>query len=278
MMSFLKKALGGGGHDKGPVLPPHTEKHYPPVGRRFENKVVVVTGANAGIGLATALAFAREGAKLALIARRELEGAQAIERVHALGAEGMFIHADITHPSQVSNAFEKIKTDFGRLDIAVNNAGVQQQNGAVVSIDEAEYDRVMQANVKGTWLCLREEVNLMQERGGAIVNMSSIRANFPGAHFGMYAASKAAINAITKAAALDYAEKHIRVNAVCPGFVRTDMTKGVDETWLKKRVPTQRWVEPEEVAETVLFLCSDAAESIVGETITIDGGVTMRLW
>ncbi|HEX6792085.1 MAG TPA: SDR family NAD(P)-dependent oxidoreductase, partial [Candidatus Krumholzibacteria bacterium] len=142
-MSFLKK-----GGDKKPALPPRVERSYQPAANRFDGKVAVVTGASAGIGLHAALALAREGAKVALIARREAEGNQALERVKSLGAEGMFLQADVSDASQVRNAFARISEQFGCLDVAFNNAGVQQKNGAIANVDEAEFDRVMQTNVK----------------------------------------------------------------------------------------------------------------------------------
>lgn len=279
MKDFLKRTFG-----RGASTSSHTQnasrapREVAPIGHRFDGKVAVVTGASAGIGLETAIAFAREGAKVALIARRENEGAKALEKVQSVGTEGLFVRADVSDSTQVRDAFAKIAAHFGKLDVAFNNAGVMQKMGAVVNIDEAEFDRVMAVNVKGTWLCMREEIALMQKSGGAIVNMSSIRGNFPGANFGVYAASKAAVVAISKSAALDYAEKNIRVNVVGPGFVRTNMTRGVEDEWIKKRIPMGRWIEPEEIAETVLYLCSDAAQSITGEVVIIDGGVTMRAW
>lgn len=263
MKDFLRKTFGNGGTTPG---------------RRFEGRVAVVTGASAGIGLATALAFANEGAKVALISRRETEGNQALEKVRSAGAEGIFISADIGEQAQVRDAFSKIRDKFGRVDAAVNNAGVQHDPTPMGSLHEDVFDEVMGINAKGTWLCMREELAMMENRGGAIVNVSSIWGFQPGANFGAYATSKHAVIGMTKTASLDYVDKNIRINAVCPGFVRTDMSKGVDETWLKRRIPMQRWIEPEEVAETILFLCSDAAASIIGQAIVIDGGVTLRSW
>ena len=262
MKDFLKKTFGGGGTPD----------------RRFEGKVVVVTGASAGIGLATAVAFANEGAKVALISRRDIEGNKALEKVQSAGGEAMFIKADVSDPQQVQNAFANIRGRFGRLDAAVNNAGVQQEPIPMGQLEESVFDQVMGINAKGTWLCMREELAMMLKNGGAIVNVSSIWGFQPGANFGAYATSKHAVIGMTRTASLDYVEKNIRINAVCPGFVRTDMTKGVDETWLKRRIPMQRWIEPEEVAETIMFLCSDAAASIIGQAIVIDGGVTLRSW
>lgn len=263
MKEFLKKALGGGGTSPG---------------RRFEGKVAVVTGASSGIGLATAVAFANEGAKVGLIARRVTEGNQALEKVQSTGVEGMFLQADVSDTQQVHDAFAKIRAKWGRLDAAVNNAGIQHDPSPMGMLEESVFDQVMDVNAKGTWLCMREELAMMQKHGGAIVNVSSIWGFQPGANFGAYATSKHAVMGMTRTASLDYVEKNIRINAVCPGFVRTDMTKGVDETWLKRRIPMQRWIEPEEVAETILFLCSDAAASIIGQAIVIDGGVTLRSW
>jgi len=261
MKDFLKKAFGNS-----------------PPGRRFENQTVVVTGASSGIGKATALAFAREGARVALLARRESEGAGVLERVQACGVEGMFIPTDVRDTGQVQEAFRQIKERFGRLDAAVNNAGVNHLGTPLVSVEIDEFDRVMDTNVKGVWLCMREEIPLMAKRGGSIVNMASISGLRPTVNHGIYTTSKFAVVGMTQVAALDYVEQKIRVNAVCPGFVRTDMTEGVDETWLRRRIPIKRWIEAEEVAEVTLYLCSDAADSIVGQTFVVDGGATTRPW
>lgn len=262
MKDFLKKAFGG-----------DTPAH-----RRFENRVVVVTGASSGIGEATAIAFAREGAKVALLARRESQGAKVLERVQGYGVEGMFVRTDVRETDQVRDAFRQIKEQFGRLDAAVNNAGVNHVGKPLVGIADEEFDRVMDTNVKGVWSCMREEINLMQNRGGAIVNMASISGLRPTINHGVYTTSKFAVVGMTQVAALDYIENRIRINAICPGFVRTDMTDGVDETWLRKRVPIKRWIEPEEIADMALYLCSDAAEAIVGQAVVVDGGISTRPW
>jgi len=258
---FLRKTFGNGGGTPG---------------RRFEGKTAVVTGASSGIGLATAVAFASEGANVALIARREAEGKKALEKVQAKSPGSIYIVTDVRDGAQVSQAFAKVREAFGTIDAAVNNAGTMHALADVGAVPEKDFDHVLDTNLKGTWFCIREEAPLMERRGGAIVNMASMSGLMATKGLGAYVVSKHAIVGMTRVAALDYVEKNIRINAVCPGFVRTDMTSRVDEQWLKRRVPLQRWIEADEIAETVLFLCSDAAASIIGQAIVIDGGATLR--
>lgn len=258
---FLKKTFGNGEKESG---------------RRFEGKVAVVTGASAGIGLATAMAFASEGATVVMLSRREVEGNRALEKVKKESPGSVFMTTDVTDGPQVQSAFARIKDQFGEIDAAVNNAGTFHGGTHLTGMEEADFDRVLATNIKGTWFCIREEVPLMEKRGGAIVNMSSMSGLVATPNLGAYVASKHAIIGMTRVAALDYVEKHIRVNAVCPGFVRTEMTAEVGESWLRRRVPIQRWIEAEEIAETVLFLCSGAAHSIIGQAIVVDGGATLR--
>jgi NAD(P)-dependent dehydrogenase (short-subunit alcohol dehydrogenase family) len=258
---LLKKAFGS-----GQAAP----------GRRFEGKSAVVTGASSGIGLATAIAFATEGARVALIARREAEGKKALEKVQSHSPESIFIVADVRDGEKIKGAFAKVRDAFGSIDAALNNAGAMHARADLGGINEEDFDRVLDTNLKGTWFCIKEEVPLMERHGGAIVNMSSMSGLVATQGLGAYVASKHAIVGMTRVAALDYVEKNIRINAVCPGFVRTDMTSGVEEQWLKRRVPMQRWIEADEIAETVLYLCSDAARSIIGQAIVVDGGATLR--
>jgi len=263
MKDFLRKALGAA------AAP----------GQRYRDKVAVVTGASAGIGRAAAVAFAREGATVALIARRESEGravlAEAL-KAGGEGAHGIFIPADVANTQQVQAAFAKIRDEFGRVDAAFNNAGVMHPSGPIGTIAESEFDRIMSVNVKGVWLCMREELALMEKRGGAIVNMSSMSglAAFP--NIGLYVTSKHAVVGMSRAGALDYAGKGIRVNAICPGYVETDMTQNVSEERVKMRCPTGRMADVDEIAEAVLYLCSDVAGYVNGHAFLIDGGTLTR--
>jgi NAD(P)-dependent dehydrogenase (short-subunit alcohol dehydrogenase family) len=233
---LLKKAFGSGGAAPG---------------RRFEGKSAVVTGASSGIGLATALAFATEGAKVALIARREAEGKKALEKVQSHSPESIFIVADVRDGEKIKAAFAKVRDAFGSIDAALNNAGAMHARADVGGMKEEDWDRVLDTNLKGTWFCIKEEVPLMERHGGAIVNMSSMSGLVATQGLGAYVASKHAIVGMTRVAALE-------------------------EQWLKRRVPMQRWIEADEIAETVLYLCSDAARSIIGQAIVVDGGATLR--
>ncbi|MDH4038162.1 MAG: glucose 1-dehydrogenase [Candidatus Krumholzibacteria bacterium] len=268
MKDFLKRNLLGGG---GP----------PARGERFRGKVVVVTGASAGIGLATAVAFAAEGASVALLARREKEGNDALERVRRAGGEEarpMFVQTDVADTAQVQAAFAAIRDAFGRVDAAFNNAGAMHKGAPMAALGEDDFDRVMAVNVKGVWLCMREEIALMEQNapkhGAAIVNMASMSGVVGVARLASYTASKYAVIGLTKSAALDYATAGIRINALCPGYVRTDMTRPVPDERVKQRVPVGYMSEPEEMAAAVLWMCSDEARYLVGHAMVIDGGVT----
>jgi NAD(P)-dependent dehydrogenase (short-subunit alcohol dehydrogenase family) len=248
-------------------------------GERFKGKVALVAGASVGIGLATAVAFAREGARVVLLARRDREGNEALDATKKAGGEegeAIFIRADVSDTAQVRDAFARVRDTFGRLDAAFNNAGVMHPGGPVGSLPESEFDRLVAVNVKGVWLCMREEIALMEKEGGAIVNMSSISGLVGTATLGFYVMTKHAVVGLTRSAALDYAAKGIRINAICPGYVRTPMTERVPESRIKEKCPTGKMGESEDVADAVLWMCSDEARYLIGSSLVLDGGTIAR--
>lgn len=244
----------------------------------FSKKVALVTGATSGIGRATALAFAREGATVIVSGRREAQGLETTRRLQETGAETFFQQADITSEPDVEELFTTIQRRFGRLDLAFNNAGVLQTPTPFVQDSARAYAEIMDVNVKGVWLALRAEVALMASTGGAIVNNSSIAGlvGFPG--MALYVASKHAVVGLTKAIALEYARMGIRVNAVCPGVVATErfweMVRDVPHLHrqMSELHPCGRIAECDDIARAVVWLCSPAAGFVTGHCLTVDGG------
>lgn len=249
---------------------------------RFQNKIVLITGASSGIGKATAFAFAREGASLFLVARRKDRGEEVVQQIREQGGTAVFHRADMAERSQIAEMVQACVEHFGRLDIAFNNAGI---DGAF-NIDtpdhpEDVWDDLLAINLTGVWFCMRHQIPAMLEGGGgAIVNMASMAGVKGFAGSSGYAASKFGVVGITKAAALEYAQRGIRVNAVCPAVVRSEMADrvfGTDEAEKEREAggwhPMGRIGEPEEVADVVLWLASDQASFVTAETIKVDGGL-----
>ena len=251
---------------------------------RFEGKVALVTGGTGGIGRAGAVAFGREGAKVAVVGRREAEGQETVRLIERAGGAGFFVRADVTREADARAMVEAVMARYGRLDAVFNNAGVEGVAAPVHEQTEANFDLVMGVNVKGMWLSLKYEIPaLLKSGGGAIVNNSSIGGLVGMAGMAFYSASKHAIVGLTKSAALEYAREGIRVNAVAPGGVQTDMldrvTGGAGSEYRAKMVaihPIGRIASPDEIAAAVLWLCSDAASFVVGHVLTVDGGFTAR--
>lgn len=240
----------------------------------FEGKVALVTGAGSGIGRSSALAFARDGAAVAVVDIADEGGAETVRLIEAAGGTASFVHTDVTKADEVHAMVEETVRTHGRLDFAHNNAGVMGAMSSTVKITEEEWDRTIAINLKGVWLCLRAEIPQMLSQGsGAIVNTSSAAGIV--AFFGLpaYVASKHAVAGLTKTAALENARKGIRVNAVCPGFIDTPLTGDVSSGDFGRLLPAGRLGKPEEVAEVVVWLCSDAASYVTGHTMVVDGAM-----
>ncbi|MFL9485275.1 SDR family NAD(P)-dependent oxidoreductase [Chitinophagaceae bacterium LWZ2-11] len=240
--------------------------------------VVLITGALAGIGRATALAFAKEGAKVVVSGRREKEGNVLVDELRSLGAEAEFFKTDVRHEDEVKSLVDKTIARFGRLDVAVNNAGTEGQPGLVTEQTAETYAATFDTNVLGVLLSMKHELRIMEAQGnGSIINISSILGQKGWEGASVYAASKFAVEGLTKSAALEVATKNIRINAVAPGPIQTGMLDrfaGNEENkaGLAAGVPVQRLGTPDEIAQTIVFLGSNKASFITGHTINVDGG------
>jgi NAD(P)-dependent dehydrogenase (short-subunit alcohol dehydrogenase family) len=245
----------------------------------FTDKVAFVTGAANGIGRATALAFAREGANVVVADVSEKGNQETARMIEELGGRALAVRCDVSRGQDVKAALDKALEAFGRLDFAFNNAGIEQPITATAEIAEGEWNRIIRINLSGVFLCMKHEIALMlKQGGGAIVNTASGAGVKGFAGQAAYAAAKHGVVGLTKSAALDYAAKNIRVNAVCPGIIATPMmdrfTGGTCEG--EQRViaqePIGRMGKPEEIAATVVWLCSDAAAFVIGHAMVVDGG------
>jgi NAD(P)-dependent dehydrogenase (short-subunit alcohol dehydrogenase family) len=246
----------------------------------MSHPVVLITGALAGIGRATALAFAKEGAKLVVSGRRDEVGQALVTELRALGAEAEFIRADVRRESDVQNLVDKAVARFGRLDIAVNNAGTEGTPGPLIEQTAESYAATFDTNVLGVLLSMKHELRVMQPQGsGSIVNLSSTMGHRGAPGASLYTASKHAVEGLTKSAALEGAAFGVRVNAVAPGPVQTAMldrfTGNADrKAGLVAGVPLKRAGRPEEIADVIVFTASDRASFLTGQIIAVNGGKT----
>ena len=247
--------------------------------RELEGKVGLVTGGTSGIGRDTAVLFAKAGAKVVVSGRREAEGEKTVELVSAAGGEGLFVKADVSIASEVDALIQKAVERFGRLDIAFNNAGIEGVWVPIIKQSEEDWDRTIDVNLKGVWLCVKYEIRQMlkQGSGGAIVNMASINGLIGAAGAAAYSASKHGVVGLTKAAALETARSRIRINAVCPAVIETPMGERLfGAPLIHKYVlschPIGRFGRPAEIAEAVVWMCSDRASFMTGQSLVLDGG------
>jgi NAD(P)-dependent dehydrogenase (short-subunit alcohol dehydrogenase family) len=248
----------------------------------MKTPVVLITGALTGIGHATALAFARDGARVVLSGRRDEEGQRFVAELHKLGAEAEFLRADVRHEDDVRRLIDQTVARFGRLDAAVNCAGTEGTSGPVTEQTAETYAATFDTNVLGTLLSMKHELRVMLAQGsGSIVNVSSTYGHTGAAGASIYAASKHAVEGLAKSAALEAASSGVRVNLVAPGPIETGMLNrftGTDErkAALAATVPLKRVGTPEEIAQTIMFLASDKASFITGASYLVDGGKTAQ--
>lgn len=254
----------------------------------FAGKVALVTGASSGLGEATALKFAQEGAKVVIAARRVEQSARVVQQILASGGEAHFVRADVSRAADVERMVTETVERFGRLDCAVNNAGiVGPKFTPVAEVTEAQWDAVMGVNLKGVWLCMKHEIHAMLANGsGAIVNVASIYGCMPSdVGHAPYATSKFGVVGLTKSAAADYGQMAIRINAVAPGFTVSEMVNpdrpGAAEgykTLVARHSGMNRLGKAEETASAIVWLCSANASYVNGAVLTVDGGSATRLY
>ena len=251
---------------------------------RLDGKIALVTGGSSGIGRASALAFAREGAKVVVADVTAEGGQETVRLIKEAGGEARFLKVDVARAAEVETLITQTVAAYGRLDCAYNNAGIEGAFVSTTEYPEADWDRVLAINLKGVWLCMKYEIaQMLQQGGGAIVNTASGAGLVGVAGLSAYVASKHGVVGLTKTAALEYAKAGIRVNAVCPGVIQTPMVARLTSQRpemaeaLVAAEPMGRTGKPEEIAEAVVWLCSEAASFVTGHAMSVDGGYVARL-
>jgi NAD(P)-dependent dehydrogenase (short-subunit alcohol dehydrogenase family) len=243
----------------------------------FRDKIALVTGGATGIGRAAALALGGRGALVVMAGRRQSEGDKTVAALSEIGATARFIPTDVTNPADLAHLHQTILRDHGRLDVAFNNAGYQEPRALLAEQDAALYDQVFDTNLRSVYLSLRHQLRIMvpQGKGAIVVNASVSGLRNPNPGLALYSASKAALISLMRSAAMEYAEKGVRINAVAPGRVVTDMMLGskiMDMAAVAAGLPLRRMGQPEEAAQAVAWLASDAASFVVGHVLCVDGG------
>jgi NAD(P)-dependent dehydrogenase (short-subunit alcohol dehydrogenase family) len=250
--------------------------------KRFESKVVLVTGSNSGIGRAAAVAFADEGAKVVVSGRREEAGSAVVREIQARGGTARFIRADVAVEADIVNLVDGTVKAFGQLDVLFNNAGIEGKLGPIAELTGANFDETIGVNVKGLWLAMKHALPHLAKTRGSIVNNGSVVADIGFPHSTIYSASKGAVHALTRAAAVEFIGQGVRVNAISPGPIETDMAvrvfgsaEGLRQV-AEADIPAGRAGTVEEAAAAAVFLASAGASFIVGQVLTVDGGRTIK--
>lgn len=249
---------------------------------KFKDKVIIITGGNSGIGKAAAILFAQEGAKVMVADLADTLDSELIDAVSRLGGEVRFVKVNVTQLVDIEKMIEQTVSLWGKFDILVNSAGILGPRIRTEKYPEADFDKIIDVNVKGLWYCMKVALQyFMEQRTGTIVNIASVAG-----HLGMvghiaYAASKHAVVGMTKTAAIEFAKHGIRINAVCPGFTQTPMLDGADTDAayleaLQYATPMKRFGKPEEIASTILYLAAEEASFITGQSIIVDGGLILQ--
>ncbi len=250
--------------------------------KRFDSKVVLVLGGSSGIGRAAAEAFAREGARVVVSARREDQGVAVVDAIRKAGGRAKFIRADVSRDSDVKEAIEGTVKEFGQLDVLFNNAGIEGKDGPIADLAAADFDETFGVNVRGTWLAMKYALPHLAKTRGSIVNNSSVVADIGFPNTTIYSATKGAVNALTRTAAIEFIPQGVRVNAVAPGPIETDMASRVFgglealREFARSQVPAGTPGLVEDIAEAVLYLASPGARFVIGQVLVVDGGVTVH--